>query len=145
MAKNPLEMTTEELIKNKPKSLKNAEKDISQATAPVEVVPEEVKAEYEVLELPADNPPEEPAPVVNTANDIDLNNPKEGDSYVDEYGNVNNYKNGIWVVTVGHNKMTGNQHLLQSIVINSIISVQGLIELKLLKLGVFRTSFLLFV
>lgn len=145
MAKNPLEMTTEELIKNKPKSLKNAEKDISSATAPVESVPEEVKAEYEVLELPADSPVAEPAPVTNTINDIDINNPREGDSYVDEFGNVNNYVNGIWVVIVGHNKMTGNQHLLQSIVINSIISVQGLIELKLLKLGVFRPSFLLFV
>jgi hypothetical protein len=108
MAKNPLEMTTEELIKNKPKSLKNAEKDISSATAPVESVPEEVKAEYEVLELPADSPVAEPAPVTNTINDIDINNPREGDSYVDEFGNVNNYVNGIWVVIVGHNKMTGN-------------------------------------
>ena len=108
MAKTPLEMTTEELIKNKPKSLKNAEKDISQATAPVEVVPEEVKAEYEVIELPADNPPAEPAPVTKTAKDQDLNNPLEGDQYLDEYGNVNTFMNGTWVVTVGHNKMTGN-------------------------------------
>lgn len=104
MAKNPLEMTTEELIANKPKSLRNAEKDISASTAPKE----EVTAEYEILELPDTPPPAEPEPVTATADDIDMSNPKEGDSYVDERGDVNTYINGIWVVSVGHNTMTGN-------------------------------------
>lgn len=57
------------------------------------------KSDEEVIEAGAE-------PLVKDIADINLEDPSEGDAYIDANGDLNTFRNGAWNVTVHHSATT---------------------------------------